>query len=208
MLSEITFFITGIVLGIAGTISPGPLLTLVISETLKYNLKEGIKISIAPLITDGPIILFIFIVLKKLANYNIVIGIISIIGSIYLMHLAYQNISIKRIRIDTKEFKSNSVKKGILANFLNPYPYIFWIFVGGPILVKTYEAGVLSPIAFLLAFYTAVVGTLISIAFIVQRFRNFLNTKIYTYIVKILGLILVVFSFIFLKEGLNRIGIF
>lgn len=55
MLEIFTFLISGIIFGLSAGISPGPLLALVISETLKFGRKEGIKVAIAPLITDIPI---------------------------------------------------------------------------------------------------------------------------------------------------------
>ena len=120
MISELSFLISGMVLGIASSISPGPLLTLVISETLKYKAKEGIKVAIAPLITDGPIILFILLILNKLADFNFIIGTISVFGSLYLTYLAYQNFFIKKVKPQIKDIKSNSIRKGVITNFLNP----------------------------------------------------------------------------------------
>ncbi len=46
------YLITGITFGFVAGISPGPLLALVISETIKHNHKEGIKIALSPLLTD------------------------------------------------------------------------------------------------------------------------------------------------------------
>ena len=130
MANDITFLLVGLALGVIGAIKPGPLLTLIISETLKYNVKEGIKVAVAPLLTDIPIILFVFLILNKLAKSNLVIGTIAIVGSLYLLYLAYQNIFFKEVKLE-KITKSNSIKKGVITNFLNPYPYIFWIFIGG-----------------------------------------------------------------------------
>ena len=39
-------------LGLTAGISPGPLLTIVISETLKHGRKEGFKVAVSPLFTD------------------------------------------------------------------------------------------------------------------------------------------------------------
>lgn len=50
------FIIMGAIFGFIAGISPGPLLTLVITETITHNKSEGIKIAIAPLITDLPIL--------------------------------------------------------------------------------------------------------------------------------------------------------
>ena len=45
----------GILLGLSAGFAPGPLLTLVIAQTLKHNVREGIKVALAPLISDFPI---------------------------------------------------------------------------------------------------------------------------------------------------------
>ncbi|MDY6953588.1 MAG: LysE family translocator, partial [Thermodesulfobacteriota bacterium] len=47
----------GIVLGLSAGFAPGPLLALVISQTLRHNAVEGLKVALAPLVTDLPIIL-------------------------------------------------------------------------------------------------------------------------------------------------------
>ncbi len=46
MVEGFEFLISGIILGLAAGTSPGPLLALVFSETLKYGKKEGIKIAL------------------------------------------------------------------------------------------------------------------------------------------------------------------
>lgn len=53
----IELLIAGMTLGLYAGFSPGPLLILVISQTLKHGYKEGVKVAFAPIITDVPIIL-------------------------------------------------------------------------------------------------------------------------------------------------------
>ncbi len=50
------FLLQGIVLGFAAGISPGPMLGLVISQTLRYGWRAGNLVALAPLFTDIPII--------------------------------------------------------------------------------------------------------------------------------------------------------
>jgi len=59
------------VLGVSAGFAPGPLLTLVISETLQHDIKSGVKVALAPIITDLPII-----ILSKLTNFHDILGII------------------------------------------------------------------------------------------------------------------------------------
>ena len=60
------FIATGTILGASAGVAPGPLLTLVVAETLKHNIKEGIKVSLAPIITDMPIIILSLFLLEKI----------------------------------------------------------------------------------------------------------------------------------------------
>ena len=65
------FLSSGILLGLAAGFAPGPLLVLVISETMRHGIRAGLKVSIAPLITDVPIILVSLIVLNRLISSSI-----------------------------------------------------------------------------------------------------------------------------------------
>lgn len=59
----IDFLTIGAALGLSAGLAPGPLLTLVISETLQHGVKSGVKVALAPVITDLPITLLTFFTL-------------------------------------------------------------------------------------------------------------------------------------------------
>lgn len=203
MIEEFTFLISGIIFGLTLGMSPGPLLTLVISETLKHDKKEGIKIAVAPILTDLPIVLITLFILSKLTNFDLILGSISILGAIFIGYLAYENISIKKIELDVSDAKPQSIKKGVIANFLNPHPYVFWFIIGAPTVLRAYNISLFSAMAFILGFYIFLVGSKISIAVIVEKSRFFLKSNIYVYTIRLLGIVLLVFSLMFLLEGLK-----
>ena len=88
MFESLQFLISGILFGLIAGMSPGPLLTLVISETIRHNRKAGILIAAAPLLTDIPIILVSVLIISKLPNSNLVLGILSIMGALFIAYLA------------------------------------------------------------------------------------------------------------------------
>src|SRR3989344_283639 len=120
MFESISFLVIGAVLGITWGFTPGPLFTLVISETLKYGPKEGIKVGIAPLLTDVPVIILSFFVVFALSNINFLLGIISVIGALVMIYYGYETITIKNIKFDLKNTKPRSIRKGVVTNYLNP----------------------------------------------------------------------------------------
>lgn len=199
------FLIIGIFLGFASGITPGPLLTLVISETLMKNKKEGIKVAVSPLFTDIPIILMTALILSKISNFNLIIGLISISGSIFLCYLAYGNLFFKKPATGNIE-RSRSFEKGIMVNLLNPHPYLFWFTVGAPTLLRAREVSVYAAILFITGFYIFLLGSKILIVLTVDRYRNFLESRIYEYLVKLTGILLLFFAFVFLKDGLKFFG--
>jgi len=194
---------TGALLGLTAGISPGPLLALVVSETLRNNRFAGFRIAMAPLITDAPIIVLSFIVFMRIYQVDLFMGIISFAGSLFLIFLGLECIRTKGLNSGTGGGKRSPLLKGIIINLLNPHPYLYWITVGTPIAVGAYENGFGNVFAFFITFYLSLVGSKIIIAVLVDRSKGFLNNRIYTWIMRILGISLFVFAVMFLLEGLK-----
>lgn len=207
MIQSAAFLFSGIIFGLAGGLSPGPLLTLVISETLKHNRKEGIKVAVAPLITDLPIVLVTVFILSELSKFNSILGTISLLGALFLMYLAYESITVKGIDLDLQKVRAQSLKKGIITNFLNPHPYLFWFAVGAPTIIKAYALNLVSVIFFIIGFYSCLVGSKIAVALVVGKSKSFLKSNFYVFTIRILGLLLFIFSILFFKEALKLFGI-
>ena len=76
---DIIFTITlaGITLGFVEGVKPGPLLTMVIRETLSGGLKAGSKAALAPVFTDGPMIILSLIFAGWVSNQPLILIIIS-----------------------------------------------------------------------------------------------------------------------------------
>jgi threonine/homoserine/homoserine lactone efflux protein len=196
------YIMLGVTMGLTAGLSPGPLLMLLISETIKRNRKAGILVACVPLITDLPIVLISIFVLQSISNYHFILGIISLLGALYLGYLAFENIKLKHFDPDIDELRSKSLKKGIITNFLNPNPYLFWMTIGAPTVLKGYRTNIFLSLCFVIGFYIFLVGSKIIIALLVDRSKALIKSSLYVMLIKILGLILLVFSLIFIKESL------
>lgn len=204
-LSSLQYLIMGSLFGLSSGISPGPLLTLVITQTLKHNKKEGIKISFVPMIADIPIILIIFMIFQHSAKINLFLSLISFAGALFLFYLAYETFKTKRLTINPQNHKPASFYKGILTNLLNPHPYLFWIAVGVPVALKAYHAGWKNLMIYFLSFYILLVGSKIGIALLIEKSKKFISSRIYFWIMKILGITLLIFALFFVYEGIKQI---
>ena len=206
MTKSISFLISGIIFGLVAGISPGPLLALVISETLKHGKKEGILIAVAPLVTDLPIVFVSVLILAKLSHSHFILGVISIAGALFIGYLAYESITIKSSALNIKTINPKSLRKGIITNFLSPHPYLFWIAVGAPMALKAYRTNLLSAIFFIGGFYFLLVGSKITTALLIDKSRDILKSRVYLYTIKALGFILLGIAVLFAMDGLKLMG--
>jgi len=204
----ISALITGCVFGLSSGLAPGPLLVLLITQTLRHNAKEGIKVAAAPLITDLPIILVSLFALRQLDTYQRALALISIAGGIYVLYLAYGCFRTKPVNLGDIHPEPQSLKKGVLINFLNPNPYLFWVTFGGPLILRLSEAGPLAPLSFFFSFYFSLIGSTVFLALIAGRSRAFLKSRAYLFVMRILALVLALFAFFLIKDAIRFLGLF
>lgn len=207
MASTLSIVASGITLGLSAGISPGPLLTLVITETLRFGIREGIKVAIAPILTDLPIMAAAVFVVSNLASVKPVIGGLSLLGAFFLVYLGIESLRIKGVVLEMGTSKPKSIRKGMVANFLNPNPYLFWFTLGGPLLINASDDGWLPVAGFITAFYLLLVGSKVLLAVIAGKSGKFLKSGHYIYTVRVLGIALILFAAMFARDGLILLGI-
>jgi threonine/homoserine/homoserine lactone efflux protein len=203
MASVAELLLSGIILGLIQGLTPGPLLTLAISETLKFGKGEGFKVAVSPLITDSTIILFAVIVLSAFEGYGALLGIVSVFGACYLVYLGLENIKTKIKEYDVSTMKREAFTRAVITNFLNPHTYLFWLFVGGPIILENIETDIFAIVFFLLGFYFFLIGSEMFIAIMVDKSKQFIKSTYYSHIIKILGIVLILFAINILIDGLR-----
>ena len=197
----------GIILGLSSGWAPGPLLTLVITQTLQHGVTEGIKVASAPLITDLPIILVSFVLLTQVADFRGALGIVSLVGGCYVLYLAYECFKTKPVSLGGPQEQPESIRKGMLINFLNPHPYLFWMTVGTPYLLRLKQESLAASLLFMASFYGLLVGSKCILAVLVGRSRTFLMSKGYLLILRILAGMLGLFAVFLIRDGLVLLGI-
>ena len=204
MISALT---TGFLFGLSSGLAPGPLLALVVTQTLKHGAKEGMKVAAVPWLTDLPIILISVFILTRFLIYRSILGGISLIGGLYVLYLAYESLKTKALAISVSERDPRSFRKGWWVNTLSPHPYLFWMTVGAPFVLKLGERGPVSPVMFVLTFYVSLVGSKMLLALLIGKSRSFLTQSTYLWVMRGLGVMLALFAIFLLKDGLALMGI-
>lgn len=194
------------VLGLSAGLSPGPLLALVISETISLGIGAGIRVALAPLISDLPVLLLSFFLVSYLCESDPVLGIISIAGAVLILKMGISNIRTVGQMPQSPGTASVSLIKGVLVNILSPHPYLFWITVGAPIASKAWQIHPGGAIGFVAGFYLMLVGAKLALAAVVARTRSFLTGAAYVWTMRVLGLILCCFALGLARQGVKLWG--
>lgn len=197
----------GLVLGFSAGFSPGPLLMLVISETLHHGTRSGVKVALSPVVTDLPIVLVTLLVLVKVSGYHGILGVVSLVGALFVLYTGYEAIRTGPVRLDLPKEQPKSLRKGVLTNFLSPHPYLFWMTVGAPLLTKSLGIGLPAFFAFIGSFYLALVGAKIILAVAVGRSKVFMSSRLYLNTMRFLGMLLALFAVMLFREGLGQLGL-
>ncbi|MBN2008970.1 LysE family transporter [candidate division KSB1 bacterium] len=193
------------VLGATSGLSPGPLLTLVVTESFQRGFRAGAAIAIAPLITDAPIILLMMWIARLVSSMDYIIGGLYLAGAIYLAFLAFEIIRFKGTEIKQTGVHRKLVLKGVIVNLLNPSPYIFWLTIGTPMIVQAQEISWLVVAGFVGIFYVLLVGLKLVLAVLIGRFRHLLESAYYLFIMRSMGVILFGFAIFFAINGIRKI---
>lgn len=199
------FLFTGAALGLAAGISPGPILTLVVAQTLRYGRREGIIVAFAPLISDLPIVVLSLYVLARIREAGPAMGVVSMAGAVFLLVLGFETLRAKPPKGGGPEGAPRSLSKAVAMNFLNPHVYLFWSTVGAPLVLKGGSSGAGQPVAFLSAFYVCLIGSKVVVAMLVGRMRGLLAGRAYVYTLRTLAVALFILAGFLLRDGWIRL---
>jgi threonine/homoserine/homoserine lactone efflux protein len=132
-----------------------------LSQTLKNGWLKTLPAALAPLISDGPIIVLVLFILAQVPESGL--RLIRIAGGLFILYLAWG--AYKNYRQATNadleiqpDSSTQSLLKAALTNFLSPVPYIFWSTILGPILLEGWQQSPATGLVFLLSFYGLLVG--------------------------------------------------
>ncbi len=196
--------LTGWGLGLAAGISPGPLLTLVITATLERGLGAGWRVASAPLWSDAPVILVSLWLVSSLPS-KFLAG-LGLLGGGLVVFLGLEALWRARrplILAPPSGGGRRDILTGVLVNLLSPAPWLFWLTVGGPLSVALWRQSAGHGLAFGVSFYAALVGTKGGLAVLVASGRHRLEGRGYRIVLALCGLLMVGLGIALAIQGWN-----
>ena len=171
----VIYLIQGIGYGFAAAVQPGPFQAYLISQTLSNGWRRTLPAALAPLISDGPIIVLTLVVLSHVPVWFQ--RFLYIAGGLFILYLAYSAFvawrNFDEAGVVTHSGSRQSAVRAAMMNALSPGPYLYWSLVTGPILLAGWRKAPVNGIGFLVSFYATIVLSLIAIIVVFGTARRF-----------------------------------
>ena len=199
-------FTAATLLGLAEGVKPGPLNTLVISETLRHDWKAGTKVALSPLITDAPIITLSALFWWSATSVEGVSSILYLAGAAFLAYLGVDGLRSPAPSLERDsdaDVKVESLKRGVITNLLNPNPWLFWTLAGAPFLVAAWNQDHLLPLVFIVGFLGVLIGVKILFAILLDRSKGLLSENGLLWAIRVSSLALLALAALFALQGLS-----
>ena len=200
----ISLALAGASLGAIEGIKPGPLLTMVIRETLSGGLRAGLWTAAAPIFTDGPLIIISLLAAAFLAEHESLLFVVTLAGGAFLALMGIECFSLDPPNIDERHpTPKGSFLRGIATNLLNPNVYVFWFLIGGPLMASAVRQEILAPIAYAVTFLITIMLTKAAIAFAFHRASGKISPTAYRGTLSLCGIAMLCFSAKFVWDAYN-----
>jgi threonine/homoserine/homoserine lactone efflux protein len=132
------YFLQGLTLGLSATAAPGPFQAFLLAQALKNGWKRTLPAVLAPLVSDGPIIFLVLLVLTQTPDWFLII--LQLAGGLFALYLAQGALAGLKTLPSMPEVSAEAARlnffKAVAMNFLSPGPYLFWSIIAGPVMMQ------------------------------------------------------------------------
>jgi threonine/homoserine/homoserine lactone efflux protein len=170
----LTYLVLGMTYAFAAAVQPGPLQAYAIALTLRHGWRRALPAAFSPLLSDGPIIVLVLLVLSRLPGW--LIPAVRLAGGVLLLFFAFLAArswrSFDAARAAPAAAEPRSLVGAALVNLASPGPYLGWSLVMGPLLLKGWREAPANGIALLAGFYGVMVVAMVVIILLAGAARG------------------------------------
>lgn len=202
----LTAILIGFSVGLTGALVPGPMLFATIEISLKKGWLAGPQVVFGHMIVEFVLYILILLGAASLVDSSM-ISAIFLIGGLSL--LVFGLLTLKDARAaasSTRRSQDSSGLKltssptfiGLVTSVSNPYFWIWWLTAGGALVLKEYELGIITAVAYMLGHWTADLSWFTAVSGSFSRGKKLLSQKMHRYILYVCGIFLIIFGLYFM----------
>lgn len=210
------YLLAGLTLGIQAGMTPGPLMALVVTESLRGGARRGVQVAMAPLLTDTYMIVLSLWLVGHLPP--LLTGAISVAGGLVVIWFAWDTaraahhpqamaevVPAAAEQAWYRRLPAPALWRGVITNVFNAHAYLWWLLVGGPLVAGALRLGWLPPAAFLAGFFATLVGSKVALALAIGHGRTWLSGPIYARLLLACGAAMAVLGGWITWQGIDQV---
>jgi threonine/homoserine/homoserine lactone efflux protein len=199
--------LTAATIGFSAGVTPGPLQAIFLSYAIKGGWKKTLPAAFAPVISDGPVILIVLLLLNNVSDT--LVRVLQIGGSLFLLYLAWDSLrAFRHYQPVETEPETNLVQtlwKATLMNLLSPGPWLFWSLINGPNLLEAWAVSPAWGLGYVGTFYGVFILTNAVLILLFSSVRR-MGEKVRRTMLLVAALALAGFAVYQFLQGLGLIG--
>jgi len=194
-------------IGFSGALMPGPMLSVTIAESYKKGFWAGPLIVLGHAIPEFVLMVSFSLGLNRFIKNEIVVGIIGVMGGIFLGWLAVKIFLEVRqgISIDLtarEEIGWGPTVAGVWTSISNPAWILWWATIGARYILLSLDQGILGLAFFFVGHEMADLIWYSLVSFFVSRGRGRISDRVYHVMLYACSLMVLVFSVLFTVNGI------
>lgn len=178
----ITSYIEGFLLGMGAAIPLGPINILIMNTALR-DYKSAVSIGFGALSADTVYLAMILFGIATFFNQPLVLTILGVLGSAFLLYMAYIIFKHRNHKLETKKSSTDSKSltrfyiQGFTLTFVNPYTVAFWLSIAG---YTTHKE--LDPLITIIGMLCALLLWITLMPYLVHRSKHKISQKVSYYL--------------------------
>lgn len=208
----VLIFATAFIVGLSGSLMPGPLTAVAVEHALKRGLSAAPLVTLGHAVMEALVVLLLVIGLGSYMDRPAVAGVIGLAGGAVLAWMGYGmakagirgSLSLDNSGGAGPERRAgNPTAAGVLATVANPYWLIWWATIGAGYVALSREHGLRGVLFFFSGHILSDLAWLSLLAAILVTGKRFITGRVYNGVVAALGIFLIGFSLYFLWTGVS-----
>jgi len=207
------YIVKVIIITSSGALSPGPLTASTIAAGSSEGWRNGFKISVGHMIVEMPLVFLIAFGIATLLATPVIERMISFAGGSLLILLGvFMLRDVFKKDFGSENVSSNAVRSpimiGILLSLFNPYFLVWWILVGGALVIEAILlAGLIGVGLMFIAHIWMDYAWLMLLSELSKKGKQILKTKGYKILLAGISLALIFFGLDFISLSIFGSGI-
>jgi threonine/homoserine/homoserine lactone efflux protein len=195
---------TVIITSLSGVMMPGPMFAVTIAKSMKSPW-AGVMVALGHAVIEVPLILLVYFGLASFFENEILKLVLNVLGGGMIVWMGYDMFRARRkLAREGKDTSYNAFMAGIAMSGLNAFFIVWWLTVGGLLLMQFVNAvGVWAIPLFILVHWLCDLVWLTFVSFTIFYTHRFWAQKYQEYIFIALSIFLVYFGAQFILQGID-----